>query len=95
MKGARFVTAAESEKDHGLAENLIKQMAGDDIISARFLYQDTFEFEPEYSGILNWAIKGWLEWQKNGLGIPVEVTEATNEYRNEMDLQLNNRCNWQ
>ena len=135
MKGARFVTASESEENHRLAENLIKQMTGDDIISARFLYKETFEFEPEYkiflgtnnkpiirgndhaiwrriklvpfqvtippeemdrnllnklkteySGILNWAIKGCIEWQNYGLGIPVEVTEATDEYRNEMDL---------
>jgi len=41
------------------------------------------------SGILNWAIKGCLEWQLYGLGTPAEVTDATNEYRNEMDL-LNN-----
>jgi putative DNA primase/helicase len=30
-----------------------------------------------------------LEWQLYGLGTPAEVTDATNEYRNEMDL-LNN-----
>jgi putative DNA primase/helicase len=48
MKGARFITASESEKEHRLAENLIKQMTGDDIICARFLHQEFFEFEPEY-----------------------------------------------
>jgi len=140
LKGSRFVTAAESEKGNRLAENLIKQLTGDDTISARFLYQETFEFEAEhkiflatnnkpiiagndhaiwrrirlipfqvtiteeekdrrlpeklkaeYSGILNWAIKGCLEWQQNpdGLGIPAEVLQATKEYRNEMD-SLNN-----
>ena len=138
MKGARFVTSSEAEAEHKLAENLIKQMTGDDLISARFLHQEWFEFEPEYkiflgtnnkpiikgndyaiwrrinlvpfkisippeerdrhllqklkqelSGILNWAIKGCLEWQLYGLGTPAEVADATNEYRNEMDL-LNN-----
>jgi putative DNA primase/helicase len=135
LKGSRFVTASESEKGDRLAETLIKQLTGDDTISARFLYQETFEFEAEhklflatnnkpiiagndhaiwrriklipfqvtitedekdkklpeklkteYSGILNWAIKGCLEWQNHGLGTPAEVTEATDEYRNEMDL---------
>jgi putative DNA primase/helicase len=135
LKGSRFVTASESEKGDRLAETLIKQLTGDDTISARFLYQETFEFEAEhklflatnnkpiiagndhaiwrriklipfqvtitedekdkklpeklkteYSGILNWAIEGCLEWQNEGLGIPSEVTEATDEYRGEMDL---------
>jgi putative DNA primase/helicase len=39
----------------------------------------------ESSGILNWAIKGCLEWQKSGLGTPSTVVEATAEYREEED----------
>jgi putative DNA primase/helicase len=39
----------------------------------------------ESSGILNWAIKGCLEWQKSGLGTPPTVAEATAEYREEED----------
>lgn len=39
----------------------------------------------EFPGILNWAIQGCMDWQQNGLGTPSEVTEATNEYRNEQD----------
>jgi putative DNA primase/helicase len=39
----------------------------------------------ELPGILNWAIQGCLEWQREGLGTPDEVTEATNEYRHDMD----------
>ena len=48
MQGSRFVTATESEAGHKLAENLIKQMTGDDMISARFLHQEWFDFKPEY-----------------------------------------------
>ena len=40
----------------------------------------------EMPGILNWAIKGCLEWQKNGLGVPTSVTQATCEYREEEDV---------
>jgi putative DNA primase/helicase len=39
----------------------------------------------EFPGILNWAIQGCLEWQREGLGTPDEVTKATNEYREDMD----------
>lgn len=39
----------------------------------------------EFAGILNWAIQGCLEWQRDGLGTPAEVTDATNTYRNEQD----------
>jgi putative DNA primase/helicase len=39
----------------------------------------------ELPGVLNWAIKGCLEWRENGLGTPSTVVEATAEYRVEED----------
>jgi len=39
----------------------------------------------EMPGILNWAIEGCLKWQKEGLGIPTAVTQATEEYRSDQD----------
>lgn len=45
----------------------------------------TATLRTEFSGILNWAIAGCLQWQATGLGAPAEVTEATNAYRNEQD----------
>ena len=39
----------------------------------------------EMPGILNWVIKGCLEWQKSGLRTPRVVVEATAEYREEED----------
>jgi len=39
----------------------------------------------ELPGILAWAMRGCLEWQKDGLGIPTEVREATEDYRDAMD----------
>src|SRR6266550_3030169 len=39
----------------------------------------------ELPGILNWAIKGCLEWKKNGLAAPPIVVEATADYREEED----------
>jgi len=39
----------------------------------------------ELPGILAWAIRGCLDWQRVGLAPPPEVTEATQEYRESMD----------
>jgi P4 family phage/plasmid primase-like protien len=39
----------------------------------------------ERSGILNWAVRGCMEWQKNGLDVPKDVEDATTAYREEMD----------
>jgi putative DNA primase/helicase len=40
----------------------------------------------ELSGILNWAIEGCLAWQNGGLQPPAMVTNATKDYRAEMDV---------
>jgi putative DNA primase/helicase len=40
----------------------------------------------ESEGILVWAVKGCLAWQKEGLGVPDQVRAATNTYRAEMDV---------
>jgi putative DNA primase/helicase len=40
----------------------------------------------ELPGILNWAIKGCLEWQRIGLAEPEEIKKATAAYRAEMDI---------
>ncbi len=40
----------------------------------------------EAAGILAWAVRGCQDWQRDGLGEPREVREATAGYRAEMDL---------
>jgi putative DNA primase/helicase len=39
----------------------------------------------ELPGILAWAVEGCLAWQKEGLGMPECVRQATSAYRSEMD----------
>jgi putative DNA primase/helicase len=39
----------------------------------------------EAPGILAWAVRGCLEWQRRGLGMPPAIKEATEEYRQEND----------
>lgn len=40
----------------------------------------------EWAGILTWGIQGCLAWLAEGLGVPAEVTAATQSYRAEMDV---------
>lgn len=40
----------------------------------------------EAPGILAWLIEGCMEWQREGLGVPREVRDATSAYRTDSDL---------
>src|SRR5262249_39694027 len=126
--------AQEIEKGKAWAEAKINSLTGGDPITARFMRQDNFTFQPkfklllagnhkpllrsineavrrrfhlvpfkvtippkdrdkelgeklkaEWPGILNWAVQGCLEWQKNGLAPPQQVREASEEYFAEQD----------
>ena len=44
------------------------------------------KLQGELPGILAWAVRGCLKWQADGLGEPVQVSEATEAYRREMDV---------
>lgn len=48
LKGARFVTTVEPNEGMRINEGLLKQLTGDDIVTARKLYGDEFEFKPEF-----------------------------------------------
>ncbi|GAN35009.1 MAG: hypothetical protein DYG83_18335 [Candidatus Brocadia sp. AMX2] len=43
------------------------------------------KLKAEMSGMLTWAVQGCLQWQKNGLQTPDDVSRATNNYKAEMD----------
>jgi putative DNA primase/helicase len=48
LRGARFVTASETEQGRGWAESKIKTLTGGDRITARFMRQDFFEYIPQF-----------------------------------------------
>jgi P4 family phage/plasmid primase-like protien len=144
LAGARFVAAVEAAQGRQLSENVIKQATGRDVIAARFLYHESFEYSPQFKlflvanhkpvivgtdegiwrrirlipftvtippeerdkqlleklqrelpGILAWAVRGCLDWQRDGLGEPEAVWTATESYRREMDVMadfIDERC---
>ncbi len=134
LNGRRFVTSSEGEQGKALAEAKLKLITGMGKLTARYLFQEYFEFDPTFKlfidsnhkpevrgtdnaiwnrlklipfnvsipkaeqdkhlleklrteapGILAWAVRGCLEWQRNGLGEPSCVEAASKAYREEMD----------
>ena len=131
LVGRRFVITSETNDGTRLNEARIKALTGCDPITARFLHQEFFEFEPaakfwlsvnhrpvvrddsrgfwrrirllpftqmfpvsprladelrgEASGILAWAVRGCLAWQRDGLKPPPVVLDATREYQRDSD----------
>jgi putative DNA primase/helicase len=52
LRGARLVTATETEEGRRWAESKIKVLTGGDPISARFMRQDFFEYVPQFKLII-------------------------------------------
>jgi putative DNA primase/helicase len=48
LAGRRFVVSIEVDEGRRLAEGLVKMLTGGDTVRARFLYQESFEFTPQF-----------------------------------------------
>lgn len=135
LAGVRMVTAIEANYNRPLDETKIKPMTGGEPITARFVRQNYFEFDPllkiwfvandfprvratsdafwrrvhmipfsveipasevdpalpsklenELPGILAWAVRGCLEWQRIGLAPPPAVVRATDLWREGLNV---------
>jgi putative DNA primase/helicase len=65
----------------------IKLVPFDVKISEKDQDKQLFEkLRAETPGILAWAVKGCLAWQKHGLKVPEVVKDATASYQNDMDV---------
>jgi putative DNA primase/helicase len=48
LAGARLVTASECDDGQRFAEATLKQLTGGDKVNARFLYQNSFDYRPQF-----------------------------------------------
>lgn len=48
LAGARFVASIEVDEGKSLAQGLLKMLTGGDTVTCRFLYQEAFEFVPQF-----------------------------------------------
>lgn len=48
LRGARLVSTSETEEGQRLAEATVKQLTGSDVVTARFLHQEFFDFVPQF-----------------------------------------------
>jgi putative DNA primase/helicase len=53
LRGARMVTATETEDGRRWAESRIKTLTGGDKIAARFMRQDFFEYTPQFKLVIS------------------------------------------
>ena len=93
LKGVRFVTALESGKTRVLAEAQIKQLTGDDPISARFLHCEYFDFFATFKIFFATNHKPNISGTDKGIWrrirtIPFEKVIAQEEVDKELDGKL-------
>lgn len=53
LAGARFVNISEPDKKLTLSAALVKQLTGNDTITARYLHENSFEYRPRFKMFIN------------------------------------------
>jgi putative DNA primase/helicase len=93
LNGARFVSAVEIGMGKKLDEALVKQLTGGDQVTARFLYNEYFEYKPEFKLFIAANHKPEIQGVDHGIWrrihlIPFDVTIPTEEIDRELPNKL-------
>lgn len=97
LHGARLVTAQETKQGQAWAEGKIKQMTGGDPITARFMRQDFFTYQPQFKLLLSGNHKPTLKTVDESVRrrfqiVPFTVTIP--ETRRDRDLPEKLKAEW-
>ena len=95
LAGVRFVSAIEVERGKRLSESVVKQVTGQDTITARFLFKEYFEYKPKMKIFLACNHKPIIRgndhaiWRRIRL-IPfrVTITKKKKEENPDFDMKL-------
>ena len=103
LKGTRFVTSFEGEEGKRLDEGLIKRMTGNDILTARFMRGEWFDFYPTFKIFFATNHKPIIRgtdkaiWDRIKL-IPFEMIipegKQDKELLHKLELELSGVLNW-
>lgn len=80
LGGARFVSAIETSAGKKLAESLVKELTGQDQISARFLYKEFFTFTPVFKLWLACNHVPIIQGQDNGIWRRIRLVPFLQRY---------------
>jgi putative DNA primase/helicase len=93
MMGKRIVFAGEGPQDRSLNQSLLKNLTGNDVIAARFLYGEFFEFLPQFKPVLisNFKPKITAEdqavWERIHL-VPFDIVRPIEKRDLELKLKI-------
>jgi putative DNA primase/helicase len=93
LRGARLVTAIETEEGRRWAESRIKALTGGDRVAARFMRQDFFEFVPQFKLVIAGNHKPGLRSVDEAMRrrfnlIPFTTTIPVDERDRDLDTKL-------
>jgi putative DNA primase/helicase len=83
LRGTRFVTTAEAEQGKRLSEPLIKQITGNDAMTARFLYGEFFDFVPTFKIFMATNHKPMIKGTDHGIWRRIKLIPFTTTIRAE------------
>jgi putative DNA primase/helicase len=77
LKGARLAVATETESGRAFDDAKLKWLTGGDKLSARYLYRNFFDFDPEFKLVISGNHKPVIQVVDDGIGRRLHVIPFT------------------